>query len=300
MRSTLAGLRTLVVPWGAAAGAARLVVGPDVPAELTAFYVAHGFDFVRYAIIWYLDSPNGEYFYECSPGFSTYDPLNGVYHARGVRDENAVVIEFDLLDHFGAAADGEVRWDIDTQRGTGAQTLVFIGSSGARDGVRTGALSLEDNVDLQLDGLSQGRGLRAVASATSNSSAIGTTETAILTVSSFTWQAQRAYRVSFGNKITCSASTNVGTFRLRKTNATGAVLGDAGAYGPSPAAPDVAASSHFYVRRTLTTDLTATVVLTLQASAGTVTQTAASTQPRFVIIEDVGDAGDWTHAVAIS
>ncbi|HWB38556.1 MAG TPA: hypothetical protein VHA75_21260 [Rugosimonospora sp.] len=38
MRSVLAGLRTLTLPWGASNSSARTVIGPDVPAELVAYY----------------------------------------------------------------------------------------------------------------------------------------------------------------------------------------------------------------------------------------------------------------------
>lgn len=42
MRSILAGLRTLVLPWGATGTTPRIVIGPDIPPELTAYYAVQG------------------------------------------------------------------------------------------------------------------------------------------------------------------------------------------------------------------------------------------------------------------
>jgi hypothetical protein len=42
VKSTLAGIRQLNLPYGAAPGAAQIMIGPNVPAELTAFYAAQG------------------------------------------------------------------------------------------------------------------------------------------------------------------------------------------------------------------------------------------------------------------
>lgn len=52
MRSVLAGLRRLVLPWGAGPNAARIVLGPDVPADLTAYYATGSFTVIS-AILFY-------------------------------------------------------------------------------------------------------------------------------------------------------------------------------------------------------------------------------------------------------
>ena len=86
MRSILAGLRQLVLPWGSPATSPHIVLGPDVPATLTAATT----DFTwTAAIVEYFDATS--YAFEAigyynlpTPGFDrvvargTYDPVHGV------------------------------------------------------------------------------------------------------------------------------------------------------------------------------------------------------------------------------
>jgi hypothetical protein len=57
VRSVLAGLRTLVVPWGAPPGSPAIILGPDIPAELQAFYGGT----VVAAQLWRLSAGNYQY-----------------------------------------------------------------------------------------------------------------------------------------------------------------------------------------------------------------------------------------------
>lgn len=57
-----------------------------------------------------------------------------------------------------------------------------------------------------------------------NSSAIGNTETAVMTLSSFTFLAGHVYSVELIGKFTASVATNRPTFRIRKTNTSGTEL----------------------------------------------------------------------------
>lgn len=59
MRSILAGLRQLVLPWGASVGTARLVLGPDLPAALAAYRFQGVARYVS-AIIFYNGSVNDD------------------------------------------------------------------------------------------------------------------------------------------------------------------------------------------------------------------------------------------------
>lgn len=130
---------------------------------------------------------------------------------------------------------------------------------------------------------------------TSPSSAIGTSETAVLTATSVVFRANVAYKASIHGGAFGDAAARLGSFRLRKTNAGGA---DWGEYyrietkGIS-AATGVPTTGTVYLIRNAGTDLTADVVVTLQASAGTVTWHASAATPRRLVIEPCGDAADY-------
>lgn len=145
------------------------------------------------------------------------------------------------------------------------------------------------------------RGQRGSSSSTSNSAAVGTTETVIVTISNFVWRANRAYRCEYGPSIVTSLTTNVGQFRIRKTNAAGTLWGNAGAHGPSGSSPPINAMGQFFVRRNTGSDLTATIVLTLQAqTSGTATQQGTADTPRYLTVVDVGHAADHPFAFAVT
>lgn len=69
MRSVLAGLRTLVIPWGASGATPRLVLGPNVPAPLQA--ASPDFTWTA-AQIWYFDST--DFYFEAIGLFTVPDP----------------------------------------------------------------------------------------------------------------------------------------------------------------------------------------------------------------------------------
>lgn len=86
MRSVLAGLRQLVLPWGAPASSPHIVLGPDIPATLTAATtdftwtaaIVQYFDATSYAFqaIGYYNLPTPQFDRVVASG--TYDPVNGV------------------------------------------------------------------------------------------------------------------------------------------------------------------------------------------------------------------------------
>ncbi len=142
-------------------------------------------------------------------------------------------------------------------------------------------------------------GFRACVSSTSPSAAIGATETAIFTISDFVFESGRAYKLTAGRMVSHDAVNTAGSMRVRKTNAAGTNWGQLGQshLGASAGSPLInnafTAQPTGYLVRTAATDLTADVVLTLQASGGHITQFGSVAEPRFFMIEDCGEAGNY-------
>lgn len=126
-----------------------------------------------------------------------------------------------------------------------------------------------------------GRGIVAVAIAVGDSGSFTTTEGLALTVPSRLWNAGRAFRIDVQGRYAPSVSSNGPIMRVRKTNLAGTALvtqgrianTSAGEYAPPPA-----------IYFTVPADVTAPLVLTIQADTGTVIQRG----PRAIIISDVG------------
>jgi hypothetical protein len=297
VRSILAGLRQLVLPWGAPTGAPQLVLAQGAPALLTAFYAPNSIvaSEIAYASatdyayrVWVSILSTGEQsvaegwvhagaVYEGLAGY--FDPSSGVPRTINVGD------------FFGARADGTF---LNLNGVTGAPLNPAAGNYSA--------LNLGNYADLTLSGISAGRGIlqNALASSTVSSAAVGA-ETVVLTMTNVLFPQGRAFCCDFGSMMTASLGTNVGEFRLRATNAGGTPYGDTGAFGPSAAAANIHAGGQFFLRRAFGSDFTVTVVLTLQASGGgTVTQVGTVFGPRFVLIRDIGAYSDYPNAVSVT
>lgn len=290
-------LLALYLPEDATPDEAQFVIDSAVPAELQTYYSTLYGDTVLFAMLWYYGGTPNDYYYECSTILGVSGPIfgygyvrNGDVYEMGVQISNVGTNRFTRIGSHAAAINDQDPISINISRG-GAGATAVMGS----------LFRIGTDVDLTLDDRSHGRGLLTSTSSTSNSSAIGTTETAVLTISNAVFRARRAYALRYGLQITCSLGTNVGVFRARKTNATGTLWGGTPAYGPSGAPPNIAAQGEFVIRRAADTDLTATVVLTLQASsAGTATHIGANPSARYLRIVDIGDEADYPEAFSIT
>lgn len=151
--------------------------------------------------------------------------------------------------------------------------------------------------DFQYDGTSLGRNNRSVASSGVASGAVGA-ETVVLTVPSTTYISGRAYAVRIGGRISSSVANNA-QMRLRQgTTTAGTLLIDFGAFPVTNTAFFVGAHACRYIKVDSTDpDVTTSLVLTLQASAGTSTHAANVNDPRFVEVVDVGADSDFPNAV---
>ena len=130
---------------------------------------------------------------------------------------------------------------------------------------------------------------------TSQSSAIGTSETVALTVTSMLFKAGWAYRAFIRTAVYGSAAGVQASFRLRKTNAAGADWGELGRVRceGTTLGTSAMANGSLILTRSAVTDLTTDVALVVAASTGTVTLWAGAASPRYLVIEPIGSAADY-------
>lgn len=151
-------------------------------------------------------------------------------------------------------------------------------------------LAAEKVQDVYLFGTPMARGVVNVVESAASSAAIGTSETVVMTLPSFTYRAGRAYEVSMKGGIVFSTVTTKGDFRVRKTSAAGLDLGEFFRFSTSATSGvDQACAPGPVFTVAPGADVTATIVLTLVATTGTVTHFAVPASPRRVIIRDIGD-----------
>jgi hypothetical protein len=151
--------------------------------------------------------------------------------------------------------------------------------------------------DVKLMGISMARGYRDGNFDVVNSAAIGG-ETVMYTFTNFRFRDGRVYRFWFGGRMAASVAGSGAVFKVRKTNLAGATVLDLGAV-PTQNPNQATISVEGYIARTAGTgDVVQTVVVTLAATAGTVTWTGAATSPRGVLIQDVGAEGPWFGPIA--
>lgn len=147
--------------------------------------------------------------------------------------------------------------------------------------------------DVEIFGKPLPRGIRNNVGSTVSGTAVGTTETVVMTLPSHLYRANRAYEVKVAGQIVMSSAANVCQFRLRKTNASGTVLADWGRNGVTTTNGETLNldTRCFWVDGS--GDVTATLVLTAVASAGTVTMAAGASFPRKTEIWDAGHRFDF-------
>jgi len=135
----------------------------------------------------------------------------------------------------------------------------------------------------------------------SASSAIGTTITAILTLTGCVLTTGRAYSVENVGGVVADTTGRYADFALFKTSTAGTQLA-AFFRTPQVGGPGVQTNCYgkVYIRNSTAANLTFDLVLSIVASAGTVTHYATSTFLRSLVVTDVGAATDWPLAFAVT
>jgi hypothetical protein len=280
-------VRTLILPNNAGPNDARIVIGPDIPADLVAFYAGFGFTVVAAIIHW---TDGTHYFYEAD--------LKSV----GTSNQHA----------YGWSVAGTI-YDVDDEFYNTAIATLPIRNLGNLNGVQTrvgsnnranvaaeywqfaSSVALDIRGPMTIDTISAPRALRNRVDSTGNTGAIGA-ETIVLTSGTITFFNGRAYEVKWSSRLTHSAA-QIASMRIRQTNLAGASL-DYWQFQVT-----AALSNHYdhrgVIKRTAGTDLIDNLVLTQAASAGTVTGAAAADAPRYLEIWDCGAAADFPNAKTI-
>lgn len=142
----------------------------------------------------------------------------------------------------------------------------------------------------------------AQVSSTSSSSAIGTTETVVLTLPSATYLAGMAYRVKLSGSVVMSTTTAVSGWNLRKGTTVGGTAVIQWPRNPATGttlAVDLSLSERYFVvgAADITTALCLSIVST---AAATVTHAAATTYPRGIDVLFDGPSAKWPNAAVLS
>jgi hypothetical protein len=133
---------------------------------------------------------------------------------------------------------------------------------------------------------------------TSDSSAIGSTETTVTTVSSATYKANRAYRLEFSGGLSVSVTSQNPAIKVRKTNTSGqilsqvrvAVLGNATLHG----------FHHSQIFQVGGSDVTAAMVLTLTGSGSYNVTGLGATEPLALHFFEIGAASSFSWATTLT
>jgi len=139
------------------------------------------------------------------------------------------------------------------------------------------------------------------ANSISSSAAIGTTATAVLTLTGCVFTANRAYSVENVGLVFGDAAGRLADFSVFKTSTAGTQYVAFGRSWAGVGGQQTTCYSRAYVIRSAGTDLTTDIVLSVAStSAGTVQHDAASTRPRALIVRDVGTSAAYSWCLAVT
>lgn len=148
---------------------------------------------------------------------------------------------------------------------------------------------------LKVAGDALGGALVAYASSNAGSAAVAA-ETVVLTLPGYTYKAYHAYTVHYGDAVISSAASGEVNFRVRKTNAAGQLLYSSENFTCSPTATRTTGHqgvAHFQVGAA---DVTASLVLTLEAIVGTAIMRVGATGVRYAYAMTAGDSDQFAFA----
>lgn len=288
MRSVLAGLRTLILPWGAGPNSPAVVLGETIPAELQTFYTTTtGLGPVIAVKIMRVDAVT--YVYEALVNQGSLLPLMCVGTVSGTDVTELYQIK-DARMEFDTLPESFFPCQYEFGRGDG----VFPIGQG-------GYVSLLADVDWKLDTISAPRGYRirdvfsgANVNTTGAEAIIGTSDT-------MNFLQDRAYRIGMACLVE-SATSAVYVLRLRTVNAAGQILLQFGDNSRGGAGASRYEQREVIVRNSSGGDISKAVVLTGAGGTGAnpMIYSHASTAPRTVTVEDIGAAANFTDYLALT
>jgi len=186
--------------------------------------------------------------------------------------------------------------------GSGNQFLIGSGAfvvaqSGGSVNVQSGGfLTLDLGASFTFEGFAQPGGFRVRVVSLANSAAVGA-EAVVLTTAAMNFQPGRAYRIRWAGTLVASVAQTE-TIRVRKTNVAGQIIDTWTKIVVAGALTDTVVYET-YVRNNAAGVVNGALCLTLQASAGTLTQNGGATNQRFLEVEDCGSSADYSPATVI-
>lgn len=304
MQSLFPRLRQLILPFFALPNDPAIIIGPDLPPCMQARYSAAIFfrppNTVTGGIhggIWSFKAQRKAQA-STEEGYLLYDQTTvcGFVVAHVLLGANDTFGNIGVLEQFtpqfaggsSAYVPDAFKWQIVGNATSGLSATMLIGDLGTNPNL----------TPFLIDGVAADRGLRAQASSTVNSAAVGA-EAVVLTTGAFTAYNNRAYKWKILNHLVGSVAGANANAQVRLVNLAGAVLGFV-SIPMAAAGPFYWCAGEGYFRRTAGTDLVGTnLVQTILTTAGTVTAFGGATGVRSIEVYDVGAAGDFPNAIAI-
>jgi hypothetical protein len=264
----------------------RIVIGSNIPTELTTFYVTNYSATPVAAALFYRNAT--DYFYELVSETGAVNRATG----WGVKNVNTSLVEIwqETAESFpnpSVPARASVLYT-DPTAGHGPIVSMDANSS----------FTIEPGAAWKIDDIDAPRGLVGSVATISDSALIGTTETVMLTMTSRTYAANRAFMVAVGNRSQGDTIGNAGQYQLRKTNTAGTrlcVFGDTGHVVANIGF--MMSAVGFFVTSAAATSV---IVLTLFRNGGLGNvQHLATFTTRFMNIYDVGNAANVDASFAV-
>lgn len=283
------------IPIGASPTDARQVIGPDVPAELVAFFAGFmgGYQVVS-CFLWYFDG-GADYYWEAHLNTHIGEAVERG-HARG--ETRAGVVEimelidtgriFTFIQVNGIPQNLQIGDPTATALGFGGVDTQFILTANVDFLVDAGSASVSQSGSMP-------RGHYGYIAGVANSGAIGA-ETVILTLPARTYRNGRTYNMVTAGNVTVAVANaaNAQVIRVR-------VGGIAGTVERTIVVRCVAVGSlsfiaDFDVSRVAGTDLSTAIVVTLQGVTNTAVADVAGNTPYFLRVMDTGRSSDFPNS----
>jgi len=271
-------LTSITLPADHPAGGSYTYIGPDDPIAEAAF--------LDTAIVFHFGVQNSAFLLGVSNEVGVF-PDDGHFQLIGKSDANGNT--FNVIDvdwqpgtNFASTTFGDTdQYSSTTLRAYGFLGLLNIDESAPNGGHIVAGSATYGTQDLEY-------GVADSVQLTTSGAAISA-ETVIATLPSMSYPPNRAYQVVVDGGFTPSLATSFADVRLKKTNTAGATLGEYFRF-PAAAAGVVSAIHGNRAFKVGAAPVTAVLVVTMQTTAGTVTQSGTATSPFTVTVRDCGPA----------
>lgn len=317
MKSFIAALRSLVLPYGAISGARIVLDGVNGSIQvysaanvLIGVIDGNGLTITGSAQRVTIDQ-NGELFVRPLPNTGSFVALTTSLTFGGViflEPENSTIggvtftpgtIYADNIDTGGVSARPYVKILSPYVNPALHTSQILLHGQASDSAINDAFIEYESPrgvfwTDYNVD---SGRGWVNGAGLTVSSGAIAAAETTVLALPAFTYKKNRAYLIKLTGMVNASVAGKAPLIRYRKTNPAGTQIDVCRVSCPTVATYDSAFESYMTVGAA---DVNAVIAVTLQADATFTSQlTAGAGSPASCNIFDVGDAANFAYATSI-